>query len=103
MCAKPALLYAAPVWAAAAKTHIKKLQIVQNKFLRIIYNPPIYTKTADLHQQLIYIDMAIAEVLSNALKPHNSNPLISNIFNYKLKNIPFYLRCRIPLQFAPNN
>lgn len=66
MCVKPALLYAAPMWAAAARTHIKKLQTVQNKFLRIIYNLPKYTKTADLHQQaqLTYIDMTIAEVFS---------------------------------------
>lgn len=49
MCAKPALLYAAPVWAAAARTHLNKLQKVQNKFLRIIYDPPRYTRTADLH------------------------------------------------------
>ena len=31
-----AYTYACPVWKAAAKNHIKKLQIIQNKCLKII-------------------------------------------------------------------
>lgn len=105
MCAKSALLYAASVWAAAARAHLDKLQKVQNKFLRIIYDPPRYIRTANLHQQaqIVYIDTAIVELFSHVLKSEHNNSLISNIFSYKLEDIPLRLRCRIPIQFSPPN
>jgi len=34
MCARPTLLYAVPVWTAASRTHLDRLQKMQNKFLR---------------------------------------------------------------------
>lgn len=35
---RPSLTFACPLWYKAAKTHIKKLQIIQNKCLKIINN-----------------------------------------------------------------
>lgn len=32
---RPLITYACPLWVAASKTKIKKLQTLQNKFLRI--------------------------------------------------------------------
>lgn len=51
---RPILTYAAPIWASAAKTHIKKLQVVQNKVLKQIHNLYWRFHTNDLHQLTNY-------------------------------------------------
>jgi hypothetical protein len=43
------LTYASPVWIDAAKTHLKKIQIVQNKILKILLKKPFFTKTEIIH------------------------------------------------------
>ncbi|GFT46203.1 uncharacterized protein TNCV_1851041 [Trichonephila clavipes] len=37
---RPIITYASPVWGAAAATHMKKIQVIQNKILRLITNAP---------------------------------------------------------------
>ncbi|GFV06858.1 RNA-directed DNA polymerase from mobile element jockey [Trichonephila clavipes] len=37
---RPIITYASPVWGAAAATHMKKIQIIQNKILRLMTNAP---------------------------------------------------------------
>lgn len=48
---KPILLYACPVFSLASKTHINKIQIFQNKCIRIILNKSRYTRIQDLHDE----------------------------------------------------
>lgn len=48
---QPVLTYASPVWADCANTHIKKLQICQNKVLKLILNLPWHYSTARLHER----------------------------------------------------
>lgn len=45
---RPVITYASPAWMNAAKSHKNKLQKVQNKALRIIYQPE--RKTKKLHK-----------------------------------------------------
>lgn len=52
VCLRPVMTYAAPIIKSVAKSHIQKLQVAQNKILRIIMNAPRYTRTADLHEEL---------------------------------------------------
>lgn len=54
MVIRPTFTYAAPVWGHAAKTHIKKLQIVQNKCLKMINKLPMDHSTAHLHETTGY-------------------------------------------------
>ena len=49
---RPILSYASPIWAAAAKTNINKIQIFQNRFLRTITKAPWYIPNAQLHIEL---------------------------------------------------
>jgi hypothetical protein len=48
---RPIITYAAPAWGYAPKTHLNKLQVFQNKLLRIITKLPRVTPTDILHEQ----------------------------------------------------
>lgn len=50
-CIRPIMLYACPVWKNAAKTHLNKLQIIQNKNLKIIYGLHRLYSTEQLHHE----------------------------------------------------
>ncbi|KDR21068.1 hypothetical protein L798_04127, partial [Zootermopsis nevadensis] len=49
---RPIITYAAPAWGYAAKTHISKLQVFQNKVLRIITKLPWVTAIEILHEKI---------------------------------------------------
>lgn len=52
------IFYAAPVWVTSAKCHLGKLQVVQNKLLKLIYNLPRLYSTSRLHQ-LAELDLVV--------------------------------------------
>ena len=47
---RPVLEYGAPVILGASETNIKKLQIIQNKFIRIAYKLDPLSHTEDIHK-----------------------------------------------------
>lgn len=49
MCIRPILTYGCQIWKDCAKTHKRRLQIIQNKNLKIIYNLPRRFSTTELH------------------------------------------------------
>ena len=49
---RTAMLYACPIWSMTCQTDINKLQIVQNKFLRIIGNYRKFTLISIMHDNL---------------------------------------------------
>lgn len=51
---RPILTYASPVWSCAAISHLKKLQIVQNKCLKMIYKKHWRFPTRVLHDESGY-------------------------------------------------
>lgn len=48
---RPALTYASPVWSTCAKSHRKRLQILQNKLLKMFMNLPPRFSTASVHEK----------------------------------------------------
>jgi len=62
-----ALLYAAPVWAPASRSYLNKLQVTQNKFLRVILNVPRDTQIKELHNlaEIKSIDEVISRMLNS--------------------------------------
>lgn len=89
MCARPALLYAAPVGAAAVEYRLKTIQITQNKFLRIILNTDYSTRIETFHGEadMEYTDDVIAKLLEKICKHNHKNPFISEVKNYTLADI----------------
>lgn len=51
---RPILSYASPVWYKAAKCHLKKMQIIQNKCLKMINNKHWRYSTQTLHNETGY-------------------------------------------------
>lgn len=75
------LTFAAPIWYNCAKTHISKLQISQNKLLKMIHNLPFFYSTIRLHEisNIVSIKLFIDKLTNkfrNKLEFAN-NPLIS--------------------------
>jgi len=49
---QPHLTYASAAWVYAAKTHLKKLQTVENIALRTAVNAPWYVRNVDVKRDL---------------------------------------------------
>ncbi|GFV51592.1 hypothetical protein TNCV_3082541 [Trichonephila clavipes] len=62
---------------AAAPTHTKRIQIIQNKILRIIANAPWYVRNSVIHHDLHMepIDNYITRTSRNVFPPQGSPPL----------------------------
>jgi len=105
MCTRSTLLYAAPVWAAGPRTLLNKIQRIQNKFLRIILNVPKGTTIVELHKtaEIESVDEFMTRMLASAYNHDHDNPLIRETGNYKIHELPFRIRCRLPKHFLPIN
>ncbi|KXJ70828.1 hypothetical protein RP20_CCG022374 [Aedes albopictus] len=71
----PMLVYGSPVWMGCARTHIRKLQVVQNKFLKMIFKLPTRTRTTEVHR-LACLDL-ISNRLQNLSIKHEARAVIS--------------------------
>lgn len=62
-----ALFYGAPLWATSAQCHLQKLQVAQNKVLKLIYDLPFFFSTKRLH------DLANVELVVDRLERLTQN------------------------------
>jgi len=78
---------------------------MQNKFLRIILSAPCDTRIEDLHKMadIESIDEIMSRMLSGTFNQEHDNPLIRDMGNYNIQNLPFRIRCRLPKHFMPIN
>uniref|UniRef100_A0A1Y1NA23 Reverse transcriptase domain-containing protein n=1 Tax=Photinus pyralis TaxID=7054 RepID=A0A1Y1NA23_PHOPY len=100
--ARPAMLYAAEVFGYAAKTHIQKLQVVQNRFLRLAINAPWFVSNKRIHTDLNfptinqYIKNSAVKFQQNAAA--HQNPLVSNTWAYDHAEVRRHRRPKHVLQ-----
>lgn len=83
MCIRPIMTYGCQVWSnKCAKTHIKKLQVIQNKNLKIIFNLPRRYSTNRLHRNFKQ-DMltTVFSNLSQRFEDRNSSSIYDIIRN----------------------
>ena len=99
MIIRPIITYASPVWCSMAKTHMKELQVLQNKCLRMVLSADRYTKIENLHQEaeIEYMDDYVKTLAENFY--HNqlhSNPLLNSVTKIRNYNIPFEYKHKLP-------
>ena len=77
------MMYACPVWSMTCKTNINKLQVTQNKFLRIIGNFRRFNEISFIHRKLDieYVNEYILKLSRNYFNsiPSHRNPLVKSI------------------------
>ena len=99
---RPLMVYACPVFTNCPITHFRKLQIQQNKSLRMALNADWHTRTSDLHliAQIPTIREHVDKLTANFYEQakQHSNPLIKNLGSYTRDNISFRLKHRLPLR-----
>lgn len=77
MCIRPIMTYGCQVWSKrCAKTYLKKLQVIQNKNLKIIFNLPRRYSTNRLHR--VYQQEMFAVVINNITQRFETRNRISN-------------------------
>lgn len=101
---RPILTYAAPVWCGASAPCIKKLQVFQNKCLRLALNKDRYTRIVDLHEQsgvqtvAAYVKEISENFYATQADRNNNNPLVRNITDIRQDNAPCLLKHKLPYQ-----
>lgn len=83
---RPLMTYASPVWGYAAKTHLRRLQGMQNKIIRHVAGAPWFVRNTIIHRDLNIPSLRqhirhLATRLYDTL-PGHPNPLIANLGSY---------------------
>jgi hypothetical protein len=97
---RPILTYACPVFTNCPKTHFNRLQIMQNKCLRMALSAPFFTRTTDLHRdaKVPTIRNFTNSITENFYRKasFNKNNLVSNLGKYTTEPLPFRVKHRMP-------
>lgn len=94
---RPILTYACPAWMSASKTTLKKLQVAQNKILRILTDAPWFVRNKQLHSELGLSEMEVfirCTAKNFFDRIHQCEGAIT--FNIGQKNIHVRLKRRLP-------
>jgi hypothetical protein len=99
-CIRPILTYACPVFANAAKTHLNKLQVLQNKNLRMVLNAPFRTRIQTLHKKASM--PTISEFITKLTERFyvrasgSTNRLVKRLGDYSQRTLPHRLKHKLP-------
>lgn len=97
---RPILTYAGTMLQNCPKTHFNRLQVMQNKCLRMALNAPFRTRTADLHNaaNIPYIREFIDKNANNFYEKaqNHDNELIKHLGDYSKNTLPFRVKHRLP-------
>jgi exonuclease III len=97
---RPILTYACPVFANAAKTHLDKLQVKQNKNLRMVLNAPFRTRIQTLHKKANI--PTISEFITKLTEKFyvrasgSTNRLVKRLGDYSQRTLPQRLKHKLP-------
>jgi hypothetical protein len=96
----PNMIYACPVWANLAACHLKKIQTLQNKILRMVLSAKYSTKITKLHNKakIAPIQEVIKKITDKFYGRVGfvNNKLISNLGKYTKETILFKMKHKLP-------
>jgi hypothetical protein len=98
----PILTYGCPVWANMSNCHFKKLQVQQNKILRMVLSAPYRTKIETLHKDsgVSYLKERVEKLSTkfydNLTNNPIRNPLVRNLGNYSQNTLGFRIKHKLP-------
>jgi hypothetical protein len=97
---RPILTYACPVFANAAKTHIQKIQVAQNKCLRMALSAPYKKKISSLHKNanIPTVKEFVAKLTKNFYKhsARSENKLVKRLGEYTSRSHFSRLKHKLP-------
>jgi hypothetical protein len=83
---RPMMDYGCPVWRSAARSHVRKLQVIQSKCLRAATGAPWYISNRQIHEDLgvpFFADHIISLTESFDSKLAGAgNPLVRQLGRY---------------------
>ena len=83
---RPMMDYACPAWRSAARTHVRRLQVLQSKCLRLATCAPWYVSNRQIHEDLVvslFADHIRALTASfNSKLADAGNPLVRQLGRY---------------------
>lgn len=84
-CFRPILSFGCPIWANCALSHLRKIQVMQNKMLKLILNVPYFFSTTKLHQitDIEYVQTYINKLSYKfyEMSAFSENPLVVELNN----------------------
>ena len=85
---RPMMDYACPAWRSAARTHVRRLQVLQSKCLRLVTGAPWYLSNRQIHEDLgvpLFADhiRLLTESFDSKLADAG-NPLVRQLGRYLL-------------------
>ena len=102
---RPAITYAAPVWCSTSVTTLKKLRVLEHKFMRLITNSSRYTSLRDLYAHCHDITPLADYIQQISQKFYTfklgDSPLTNNITQIREHNAPFRIKHTLPYQALP--
>lgn len=97
---RPIMTYACSIFSNCPKTHFRKLQIQQNKCLRMALNAEFRTKVSQLHTEskVPTIREFVDKITERFYKKTTDHPnkLISNLGLYTLEDVRGSVKHRLP-------
>jgi len=83
---RPLMVYACPAWRSAARSHVRKLQVLQSKCFRLANGAPWYVSNRQIHEALgvpLFADhiRALTESFDSKLSDVG-NPLVRQLGRY---------------------
>lgn len=99
MIVSPIMLYAAPIWGSACKTHIDKLQRIQNRVMKIIADSDLTKTREDVAKNSNIQDVitTITTMTKNLFTIKlTERKLLSDLGKFNKDTAPFKIRYKLP-------
>ena len=99
---RPLITYGSPVWSSISDTQFRRIQVVQNKCLRIALNAHPRISTMRLHQRSGRISTVKefchrqTSLLYKRLKKEKADSLLGKLGNYNIKCLPYTYKHKLP-------